>query len=107
MKIIEVWQSDHGTLETKLDRAKAWDIVAGLNKALSDATVYGQTPKSRIDLTEALELVQNAPLVIAHLQEYLMLKDEADAKEAEESRQRESELPLVGGTDRAGETTEV
>ena len=103
MKRVEVYKSDHGTYETDLDRAKAYDIVAAMNKAISDKHVYGQTPKSRIDLSEALELVENAPLVIAHLQEYLKLKDEADAEKAAEDRFRESQLPLAIGTDSAGE----
>ncbi|PZQ95175.1 MAG: hypothetical protein DI533_20200 [Cereibacter sphaeroides] len=103
MKRVEVWKSDHGTYETDLDRAKAYDLVAGLNQALRDKHTYGQTPKSRIDLSEALELVENAPLVIAHLQEYLKLKDEADAEKAAEDRFRESQLPLAIGTDSAGE----
>lgn len=110
MKRVEVWKSDHGTYETDLGRAKAYDIVAAMNKAISDKHVYGQTPKSRIDLSEALELVENASLVIAHLQEYLTLKDEADAEAArkvEEDRQRESQLSLAVGTDSAGETPEV
>lgn len=77
-----------------------------MNKAISDKHVYGQTPKSRIDLSEALELVENATLVIEHLQEYLKLKDADDAekaRKAEEDRYRESQLSLAVGTDSTGE----
>lgn len=88
MKRVEVWKSDHGTFETDLARAKAYDIVAAMNKAISDKHVYGQTPKSRIDLSEALELVENADLVIKHLQEYLKVKDQTDV---------EAEAPPEGG----------
>ncbi|WP_439603653.1 hypothetical protein [Shinella sp.] len=71
MRRVEVYKSDDGNLEEKLDRAKAHDLHKALPKCSAN-------PNAKVlDWIACLYIMENAEIVMQHLSEFLELKDTA------------------------------
>lgn len=71
MKRVEVYRSDNGRLEDDLGRAKAHDLEWELPK--SDVN-----PNAKVlDWFQCLRIMENADIVMKHLQEYIAKRDTA------------------------------
>lgn len=69
MRRIEVWLSDDGNLEQGLDRAKAHDLHAALPKCSSN-------PNAKVlGWSECLRIIENADVVLKHLEEFVSRRD--------------------------------
>jgi hypothetical protein len=65
----EVWISDNGELEQKLDRAKANDLHWALPRSASNSNT------KVLDWHACLHIMENADVVAAHLKEFIEMRD--------------------------------
>lgn len=74
MKRVECFQSDNGHLEKSLDRVKAHDLVSALPSSQSN-------PNAKIlDWSQCLRIMENADVVMVHLQEFIEARDALTAE---------------------------
>lgn len=74
MKRVEVYKADDGHLEEALDRAKAHDLHAALPPSPVNFNA------KVLDWSDCLRIMEHADLVMAHLAEFIALRDAAKAK---------------------------
>lgn len=70
MKTVECYRADNGELEKNLDRAKAHDLHWALPKRDSQVS-----SEKVLDWFQCLRIMENADLVMAHLKEFIELRD--------------------------------